>query len=541
MAENEKLPVLDDVGGQGFKRYNGVVAEEFHANLRGKLGMRVYREMLDNDPLLGGAFRGMGLLIRQADWPVKCADVKKAVDAGHGDEKTLEAEANRWKDRLEECMYDMDVPWRQVIGEMLTAFPYGFCLMWIKYKLRRGDNESKLLNSQYDDGLWGWRSIEIRKQDTIEQWVYADDDETLIGAEQVAPPRYKRVTLPMERMVHVRFDTASGSPEKSGFRNSYRSYYFGNRKEEVEGTGTERDLSGYPVAFVPKEMLSAGADASQRAQVTMFRDMVRKVKRDELEGMVYPHPKNHDGSESCYDFKLLSSGGSRAINLNESIVRDRVAKLIPLMWEFAMLGSMPNGSKALSSDKTDLVSVALGGMMDIMAETLNLSLVRKWCRLNSVPRWLWPEITHGDIEKENVLEWVQSLAAAASSSLFVPTDNDEKKVREKLGLDQRAPDDTILQTTEDDVLGMGLPDTAPVPAATDTEVEPTEVEDSTGPGEMMTLEEAQEWLNVPRSSIMRAIRNGKLPGGKVGASYRIPRAYLEDHFKPSGPASPPAA
>ena len=533
MADERDPTLLEDVGGYGFKRYSGVVAEEFHANLRGKLGMRVYREMGDNDPLIGGALRGMSLLIRQADWPTKAADVKKAVDAGHGDEKTIEVEANRWKDRLEECMYDMEVSWRQVIDEMMSAFRYGFCLMWIKYKLRRGDDQSALLNSQYEDGLWGWRSLEIRKQDTIERWVYADDEETLIGAEQLAPPRYKKSYLPMDRLVHLRFNTAAGSPEGlSGLRHSYRPYYFGNRKEEVEGTGTERDLSGYPVIFVPKEVMMPGATAEQKAVRTLMQGVVRKIKRDELEGLVMPARENPDGTKTGFDIELMSSGGSRAINLNESIVRSRVDKLIPLMWEFSLLGGLPNGSRALSSDKTDIVSVALGGMMDIMVETLNLSLVRRWCRLNKVPRWLWPEITHGDIEKENVLEWINSLANAAGGSLFVPTDNDEKKVREKLGLDQRAPDDTILQPAEGDPLGMGL-DLPEQSAPSATEPVQESVDTTANDNPMMTLEEAEAWLNVPRSSIMRAIRNGKLPGGKVGNNYRIPRAALEDYFKPT--------
>lgn len=550
-AQDDKdIGILEDAGGYGFKRYSGIVSEEFHANLKGKMGMRVYREMGDNDPLLGGAFRGMKLLIRQSEWPTRAADVAKAVDAGHGEKAALEAEANRWKDRLEETMYDMEVSWRQIIDEMMSAFQYGFCLMWIKYKLRRGDNPSRLLNSQFNDGLWGWRSLEIRKQDTIERWIYDETDETLLGAEQLAPPHYKRSFLPLDRMVHLRFETAAGSPEgRSGFRNSYRPYYFGNRKEEIEGTGIERDLSGYPVITVPKEVMRRNASDDEKYIRALMQNLVRKVKRDELEGAVMPSEDNADGTKSGFTFKLMSSGGSRAININESIVRSRVDKLIPLMWEFALLGALESGSRALSSDKTQLVSVALGGMMDMMVETINQSAVQRWCRLNQAPRWLWPELTHGDIEKENVLEWVNSVVQAANGGLIVATDNDERKAREKLGLEQRAPDDEVLAVPSEDFSqiesgtgGAGLggqnqPEPEQQPVA--SELDPAGEE--TAPAMMMTIEEAEQWLDVPRSAIMRAIRNGKLPGGKIGNTYRIPRAALEDHFRPSPsrPAIPP--
>jgi excisionase family DNA binding protein len=49
----------------------------------------------------------------------------------------------------------------------------------------------------------------------------------------------------------------------------------------------------------------------------------------------------------------------------------------------------------------------------------------------------------------------------------------------------------------------------------------------------MTADEAAAWLNVPRSTIMRAIRMGRLPGAKIGNNYRILRSDLEQFMKPS--------
>lgn len=626
--EELDLGTLEDRGGPGFKRYGSVIDDEFDPNLMGSKAMRVYREISDNDPLIGGAFRGMKLLVRQADWNPKAANVKKAVQAGYGDEKTVEAQANVWKERLEECMYDMPAtPWRGVIDELMSAFTFGFCFMWIKYKIRRGENPSKYLDSQYNDGLWGWRAIEPRRQDTIEDWNYDESDEELLSVTQRAPPRYKQQILPMDRMIHLRFDTAGGNPMgRSGLRNSWRPYYFGNRKEEIEGVGIERDLAGYPVMEAPREVMSKNANADQKATRTYLFNLVRKVKRDQLEGALIPCEDNPDGSKTGFRFRLMSSGGSRAININESIVRTRVDKLIPLMWEFALLGALETGSRALASDKTQMVAVALGAMMDMIVETLNGSLVYRWCRLNCVPRMLWPELTHGDIEKENILEWINSITAAINGGMIVPTDRDEEYARERLGLEQRTPDDNILKLPD----GMGDQIFEPLPMDQDIDlgddaavstvstgesvaptaalngaqvtslvdlldkvgagelprqsaieiittafpIDPTRAarmvdplinmpmaraaqhmetsqpdvinqpaqtpgivsdelgsdsDDDDGP-EMITVEEAAEKWGIPRTKIMRAIRNGKFPGNKVGNTYLIPRKESRQFF-----------
>lgn len=520
---DDDQPVLLDSGWSGFKRFGGIVAEEFHTDLKGTKAARVYREMGDNDPLIGGALRGMRMLIRQADWPVKPAN-----------EST---EAHYWGDKLDECMYDMDTPWRGVIDDAFTVMQYGFCLLWELNKIRRGDHPSKLFNSQYNDGLYGWRSLEIRKQDTIEEWHYSEDGKTLLGCWQRSPPHYKREYLTLSRMAHFRFEPAGGSPEgRSGLRNAYRPYYLKTLKEEIEGVGIARDLAGYPVMEVPVAILGPGATAAQVAIRQMMFNMVRKVKRDQLEGLVIPAEMGADGEPTGYKFRLMSSGGSRAIDIDKSITRDRVDELISLLWEFPLLGAMENGSRSLSSDKTKLASVALGGLMDIIAETLNISTIARWCNLNKIPRDLWPTISHGDIEKENIAEWITGFAAAATGGLIVPTSSDESKIREKLGLEQRGDDDDLLPTGGDDVFGDGplvptaQPTEVPEVQKVETEiVEPVDdsLTDDDGLPTAMNSEEVARWLRVPRSTVIRAIKNGKLPGNKVGRDYIILRRDAE--------------
>jgi excisionase family DNA binding protein len=49
--------------------------------------------------------------------------------------------------------------------------------------------------------------------------------------------------------------------------------------------------------------------------------------------------------------------------------------------------------------------------------------------------------------------------------------------------------------------------------------------------DFITPEEAAKVLRVNTHTVYRALRAGKLPGGKVGAQWRISRADLEAHMR----------
>lgn len=54
---------------------------------------------------------------------------------------------------------------------------------------------------------------------------------------------------------------------------------------------------------------------------------------------------------------------------------------------------------------------------------------------------------------------------------------------------------------------------------------------------LITPEEAAKLLRVNTHTVYRALRKGKLPGGKVGKQWRIPLSELEKHLN-GGPTSP---
>ena len=342
MADNK------EIGRIGQRRYGGVIYEEFLHELRGKRGIEAYREMSENDDVVGAILFAIEMLVRQTDWNVEPGgDSQADIDAA---------------EFVESCMNDMQNTWIDTISEILSFLTFGWSYHEIVYKRRMGRTKDGRTRSKYTDGLIGWRKLPIRAQETLYQWEY-DDEDNLKGMTQMPPPSYNLYTIPIEKALLFRTKSRKDNPEgRSILRNAYRSWYFKRRIQEVEGIGIERDLAGLPVIYGPSDLDIWNPDDEQAQEILNgLQTQVRNIRRDEMEGVVLP-----DG----YKLELLSTGGSRQFDTNAIINRydNRIAMTV--LADFIFLGHEQNGSWALSSDKTELFSMACGAFLDIFADNI---------------------------------------------------------------------------------------------------------------------------------------------------------------------------
>lgn len=105
---------VSEIGRSGIRRFAGNVYEEFLFNLRGLQGIRVYREMRDNDAIIGATMFAIEQVIEKASWSIR--------PAGNS---LLDKEAAAF---LKSCMHDMTHTWQDFISEALTCLTYGWCL-----------------------------------------------------------------------------------------------------------------------------------------------------------------------------------------------------------------------------------------------------------------------------------------------------------------------------------------------------------------------------------------------------------------------------
>lgn len=410
-----------ELGRLGQKRYGGFFYEEFLKELQGRKGIEVYREMSENDDVIGAILFAIEMLIRQASWDVQ-----------PGGNSQADREA---ADFILGCMDDMQDTWTDTISEILSFLTFGWSAHEIVYKRRSGLSRDPRLRSKYDDGLIGWQKLPIRSQDTLYEWRY-DGQDNLISMVQMPPPDFGLIEIPVEKLLLFRTKSRKGNPEgRSILRNAYRDWYFKRRIQEIEGIGIERDLAGFPVLTAPEGINIWDEDDPDMCAIRAAADkIVQNIRRDSLEGLVIP---------TGWKLELLSTGGRRQFDTNGIIERYDTRMAMTVLADFVFLGHQQTGSFALSSDKTELFSMAIGAYLDIICEVFNSQAIPKLIYLNGehfAGITDYPQLTHGDIENPDLGSVGTFLREVTGAGILIPDEGLEDWVREAAGLPERVLD-----------------------------------------------------------------------------------------------------
>jgi len=177
MAQKE---TFTELGVTGLKRHNGFIDEEFLRELQGTKGIEAFKEMRDNEPVIGSMLFAIEMLIRQVPWSVREASDSNA---------DMEA-----ADFMQSNLDDMSMTWADTISEILSMLPFGWSFHEIVYKRRLGEKT----NSRFNDGRVGWRKLPIRSQETLFEWKF-DQEGGIAGMVQQAPPDFKIREIPIEK------------------------------------------------------------------------------------------------------------------------------------------------------------------------------------------------------------------------------------------------------------------------------------------------------------------------------------------------------
>lgn len=428
--------------GLAFSRA-GRVEEEILDALQGRKAIETFREMRDNDPVVGSILFAIDMLIRQVPWRAEPAEDGSEDDALF----------------LESCMEDMSQSWGDVISEILSMLTFGFSFHEIVYKKRAGYKGKP--PSRFNDGKIGWQKLPIRAQETLDTWQF-DDQGGLKAFIQKAAPEFKEVTIPIEKALLFRTTTYKNNPEgRSSLRNAYRPWYYKKRIENIEGIGIERDYAGIPLIGVDPAILRDDASDDDKKVLSAIESIGKNLRRDKQEYIIWPNMYDPEGNKT-YTFDLLTGGGSRTFDTGSVIARYDQRICMTVLADFILLGHEKVGSFALSSDKTDLFAIALGTYLDIIEDTFNRYAVPRLFELNGMDTEKLPKLSHGDIEKPDlgqVASYVQTLVGAGVP-LF-PDNELETYLREIASFPEKSEEARQAQEEADE--GEKTPQGAPGP------------------------------------------------------------------------------
>ena len=395
LSETEAKKIL---GVAGDNTYNGQIrADEFLPELRGKKAIRKYREMRDNDSTIGAVMYATEQVLRDVDLKVMPANDS--------------AEAKEEAEFVKSVLDDMDHTLDDHIAESLSNLSYGFAWFEVIYKRRNGPTErSDKKRSKYTDGRMGVRKIAIRAPWTISRFDVDQQTGDVKGIYQDGSGYNNSNYIPTRKSLYYRTTTINGDPAgRSILRNAYTSYEYVNNLQSIEAIAVERELAGIPVARIPAEYLSGDATAAQSGFVNNLQSILRDVKFNEqgyiiLPSDTYPDKDGAPTNQKLVDVELMSSSGSRNIDIDPIVRRYQHDIARSVLSEFLMLGGGNTGSYALSKSKTDLFLRALESYIQAIVDVLNKQLVERLWELNGLNYDMMPTIVAGDVAPHDLRE-----------------------------------------------------------------------------------------------------------------------------------------
>lgn len=400
---------------------------DFIKPLTGLHGLRELEKMVDRDETIGA----MMFLINCALAQVKFqhAPMKDGVDAP---DDSAAKNAAEFADTLLTDLEDTD--WYEHLEEALTMVWAGFAPCEIVLRQRTRENGSK-----FNDSYYGVRSLFLRDQVSIGQWVYSADNQTLEGFIQVGG----RKVIPIWKTCLYRTSSVLKRPTgKSLIANAYRVWRLKTKIQDAEAIGIEREMAGLPTFRCPSDLMQKAAETGSdnkptgdalkaQAQIQGMVDAVRKMRFNENGGLVLPSdPWSLTGDTTSdkaqYDFSIVTSAGQRSIDARTAANDHDRAMARVLLMQFLQLGSRAGGSYGLSDDQSSIALQALLAFALKICRTFTRSVLPLvWTANGMDPRYM-PELRPQALTKEDISKIGTYLAGLSRAMPMIEGDPDAR-------------------------------------------------------------------------------------------------------------------
>ena len=445
----EKEPWVE-IGVTGLAQFTGLIFQEPLTELRGKEAYKRYDEMRRNSPIISALLLSIENPIRGTSWNF-------SSDKGDNDPRLI---------LLNDAITNMQgFTFNDHVSEVLTMLPFGYSLFEPVY--------------EKVGGRWLWKKFAPRAQNTVLRWIYEEIKQCpedpnspiifrLAGFEQLAPPKFKIVPIPIEKLILYKVHTELENPEgRSILRSAWIPYYFIKHLQQIEAIALERLGPGFPVINLPPGASTGpegGSDASKAAK------MVRNVRIDEQAGLVLP-----DG----WKFEFSKTGGTTLPDFDKVINRYEKRILTSVLAQFLMLGQEGIGSLALSKDQTDFFTMSVNSTADIIAETFTHTAIPMLMELNGYDAD-GLALEHTPAQGETGIMIMADFLQKAGPYLHL-TPEDEVWLRQLAGMPEKSVEE--IQQLWDDTQAAQAQVAAKVAAAKQSQAapEPAAPSDNIGP------------------------------------------------------------
>lgn len=394
MMEKARRPRSLRVGPKGspaLKISAGTVTEDFLPRLHGERGVQVFREMMMNDPVVGGMISQMELRLRSVKWTVKKNDESRAT--------------NRLAQVVERSMNGMESPWNFVMSDVVTALVFGWALFEQLYKVEPG--VGVIL-----------KELAFRGQDTLYQWEFDPFTRHATTMIQRVPYTAETFFIPLKGNLHIKTNGRKSNPEGfSLLRTAYRPWWMKKNIEEIEGIGIERDMNGIPHIHFPE--LEFDPTLLENSDViTWAENMVSSMSKNELAGAVTF--KNMTLS--------LLQGKNSTIDTDKIIRRYNQSIAICFHTQYMTIPYESRGTGTTAESYGDMMLDSLDAWSMIFASQLEKQMIEPLKVFNGLQNGN-VSLVPSKISSKDKVEFAAWLARLISNGAIMPDDPLEAQIR----------------------------------------------------------------------------------------------------------------
>lgn len=404
-APTDKTAPRGETGQSGTSAFSGIITEEYLGTLNGTAGITIYDKMRKSDATVRAILQVITLPIRRANWFVEPASQDPAdVEAA---------------DFVKHSLFDwMTITWDDFLRQALLMLPYGCMLFEKVFDMKEFEGKTYLV----------WKKLAPRLPKSIQSWQTADHQD---GVQQYLIDG-KVVSIPMEKLVvFVNEKEGDNWWGTSVLRAAYKSWYYKTGFEHIDSVAFERQGLGVPYAKMP-----TGYSASDEDRAASILQNMRA------------HDKSYVIIPQEYDVGFLDMKATSTRDPRNSIAYHNREITKSVLAQFLELGSTNIGSRALSTDQTDLFLQSIEAVANAIKDVMNKYAVQQLVDFNfNVQQY--PKLVYNGISRVDADVLSTAYQRFTQSKGIVPSAGDEKYFREMLGLPERDPDEDDVADPQD--------------------------------------------------------------------------------------------
>jgi transcriptional regulator NrdR family protein len=393
-----KSIIMPEIGMTGTYNFRGIINEDYNSQLSGRVAMRVYDEMARSDATVKQALLACTLPVRRANWYVEPASQ---------DEKDLEI-----ADFIKHALFEyQEITWDDILRQALLSFQYGVFLFEKVFDFKEVEGKEKII----------WKKFAPRLPRSILQWQMGDGNAGIRQLLYTGPT----VDIPMNKLIiFVHEKEGDNWWGISGLRSAYKHWYMKTQLEKIDAIAHERQGMGIP--FI--KMQDGYSDADQQQAVKILKNL----RASENGYLIEP-------ANITVDFKDMKAQNTK--DAEAPIKYHNRQILVAVLAQFLELGNTSSGSRATSTDHSDLFLKSLESMANNIAGTFNKCAIKELVDLNYDGVIEYPTLKYNGVAKEDINTLSTALQRLGQAGMIKPNDRDEQYLREMLGFPEMDQDD----------------------------------------------------------------------------------------------------